>query len=77
MDTPFIRARAKDTADELDNLTACFEPSARAQVREYLTQTLRDIDIVLQDAITNSTDPVAAYRAFMAKLTEYLPPDAR
>jgi hypothetical protein len=73
MVTPLIRAKAKDITDELDNLTAYFEPTVRREVRDYVLYVLAEIEKVLADAGQNGTDQVVALRAFVTRVSEYLP----
>jgi hypothetical protein len=71
MATPFIRARAKDNVDNLDNLTAYLDSNDREQVVEYVRITYRDIAKVMAHASEQGMDPIAAYEAFVAKFDEY------
>jgi hypothetical protein len=71
MATPYIRARAKDNVDTLDNLTAYLDSNDREEVVEYVRNTLHDIAKVMAHASENGMDPVAAFEAFVVKFEDY------
>jgi hypothetical protein len=71
METPFIRAKAKDTVDTLDNVTAYLEPSVREEIVECVMTVFRDIERVLDRAEKEGINPVDAYKIFLQKFNEY------
>jgi hypothetical protein len=71
MDTPFIRAKARDSVDALDNVTAYLDPGARQEIADYVTSTLADIERVMEHAVENGTDPVAAFKSFATRFHDY------
>lgn len=71
METAFIRAKAKDNVDMLDNLTAYLDAATREEVVDYVIDTFGDIEKVLAHAVQSSIDPVAAYNTFVAKFKDY------
>lgn len=72
METPFIRAKAKDNAEALDNLLSSFEDIDRLQILDYVTSTFKDIEAVLVHAMENGGYPLAAYKAFMGNVSVHL-----
>jgi hypothetical protein len=73
MDIPYIRAKANDNAEELDNLLSSFEAPEVAEIVDYVLLTHREIEQVLTHAVENGLDPVEAYRTFVSKVREYAP----
>lgn len=71
MTTPFIRAKAKDSVDALDNLTAYLPKTDREEVLEFVRSTLGVIETVLARASAGGRDPVDAYKVFVMKFDEY------
>jgi hypothetical protein len=74
METPFLRAKAKDAADELDNTVAYLDDGQRIEVEQNMFETFKAIEQVLMAAQKEGTDPVAAYETFLRKFTEYYHP---
>jgi hypothetical protein len=71
VETPLIRAKAKDAVDALDNLTAYFEPNAKVETIALVRDIFTDIGKVMAHATENGEDPTAAYETFVAKFDEY------
>jgi hypothetical protein len=71
MTMPYIRARAKDNVDALDNVTAYLDPSSRREIAEYVASILADIEQVIAHATKNGIDPGIAFAAFVEKFNEY------
>ncbi len=71
MDTPFIRAKAKDIVDALDNATAYSDSSVRNEVVEVFRSTLHDIQQVLIRAEEEGTSTVSAFQALMVRFDDY------
>lgn len=76
MATPFVRAKAKDTADELDNTVAYLEDEERLLVEQNIFETLSAIVQVLVAAQREGIDPLVAYKTFISKFTEYYHPES-
>jgi hypothetical protein len=74
MSTPFIRAKANDCADNLDNVTAYLDASNREEIVDYVKSTLDEIGKVIAHAKESGQDPGDAYRAFVGKFNEYWNP---
>lgn len=71
MTTPFVRAKAQDTVDALDNVTSYLELSVKEEVAEFVMLLLRDVEKVMTRAVEEGQDPLVAYRAFLGKVDEY------
>ncbi len=71
METPFLRAKAKDIADELDNAVAYLADEERALVEQNVFDTLKSIEQVLLAAQEDGANPFFAYQTFLRKFTEY------
>lgn len=75
METPFLRAKAKDTADELDNIVAYLEQEERFAVEQYVIDTFRSIEQVLLTGRQDGNDLLEVYRTFVSKFSEYYHPE--
>lgn len=71
METPFIRAKAKDNVDALDSLIVYLDSSTKEEIVEYIDGAFKDIEKVLEHAAAGSMDPLATYRTFVKKFHEY------
>lgn len=71
METPFLRAKAKDAADELDNTVAYLEEEQRSSVEDYVFETFRAAEQVLVAAQNEGTDLLVAYKMFVGKVRDY------
>jgi hypothetical protein len=71
VDTPYIRAKAKDNVDALDNLTAYLDQNTKDEVVQYVTSAFDDIRQVIDHAIETGSDPASAYAAYVTKFREY------
>lgn len=71
MESPYIRAKAYDNVDALDNVLSILEVEERQEVIGYVQDTLKDIEAVISNAIENGVEPLGAYKSFVGKYLEY------
>jgi NTP pyrophosphatase (non-canonical NTP hydrolase) len=73
LETPYLRARAKDNVDALDNLLSGLSEAEADEITDYIASTYRDIEKVLEHAADSGLELLSTYKMFVAKVRQYAP----